>query len=181
MYERKRKIALSLVEVLLAYGAVAEHVDRKGVTPLYVAATSGYRICADLLMRAGGRVDRADLNGFTILKTVKAMRFRAQSFHECQRFDRMIAVLTQSEDELSAAGNVQLRNGGSFRASPTPLGRAGSSTGSTQTLTRSIRYVYVGCQDWHIEHCIEHGIEHDIGQRMGNSDILCTFSSVKAA
>jgi hypothetical protein len=82
LYERKRAVARSLVQLLLQYNALADHADHKGVTPLKLAATSGYHVCAAMLVRAGADARRVDGNGFSVLQSVQALQWHACTNHE---------------------------------------------------------------------------------------------------
>ena len=58
---------ISMVELLLSFGADADVLDYRHRSPLHAAAAGGFAECLPLLLQSGARVDVRDLRGLTPL------------------------------------------------------------------------------------------------------------------
>jgi len=116
--QRKYHVALSLVDLLLSAGAHADHADNKGVTPLKLAATSGYQQCAAMLMRAGADPTRRDLAGATVIESIKALLHQETSVREKARLQQMLGVLQGTPDWLASPGPSESLGAGAQAMTP---------------------------------------------------------------
>lgn len=109
-FQEKRAAAASLVELMLRYNADADAADSKGVTPLKLAASSGYHDCASLLLAHGADPGKQDLAGHSVIQTVEAMKNQAKTFQQITRLEQMLGIL--KEPRKIAHSHRPLRNPG---------------------------------------------------------------------
>ena len=107
----RRYVAASLVAILLDSDAHADLSDRKGVTPLRLAATCGYLECASLLMKSGADPNKADVAGASVIQAVEAMRYQATTLRQVSRLEHMLGLLRGSLSTPSGRPNLGLVQG----------------------------------------------------------------------